>query len=114
MDIESLRAFCKSFPSVTEDVKWGNDLCFLIGEKMFCVTALEGPVKISFKVRDDEFDELTSKQGIIPAPYVARYKWVLVEDPSKLSRREIEYYVKQSYELIKSKLPKKALKKIER
>ena len=112
MDIEKLRAFCMSLPSVTEDVKWGNDLCFLIGEKMFCVTGLSGPVKFSIKVKDEEFDELTSRPGIVAAPYLARYKWVLVENPAVLSRKEIEHYIKQSYELVKSKLPKKSLMKL--
>jgi predicted DNA-binding protein (MmcQ/YjbR family) len=42
-----------------------------------------------------------------PAPYVARYKWVLVEDVDKLSRKEWAHYVKQSYDLVRAKLPKK-------
>jgi predicted DNA-binding protein (MmcQ/YjbR family) len=58
-------------------------------------------------VRDDEFDELSNSPGIRPAPYVARYKWVLVEDVDRLSRKEWAQYVKQSYDLVKAKLPKK-------
>jgi predicted DNA-binding protein (MmcQ/YjbR family) len=38
MNIEQLRKFCLSFPGATEDIKWGADLCFCVGEKMFCVT----------------------------------------------------------------------------
>jgi len=74
---------------------------------MFCVAALDGPLTVSFKVRDDEFDDLSSAPGLKPAPYVARYKWVLVEDVNSLSRSEWTHYVKQSYELVKAKLPKK-------
>jgi predicted DNA-binding protein (MmcQ/YjbR family) len=113
MDIEQLRAFCKTLPHTTEDVKWGNDLCFLIGGKMYCVTGLTPPFKLSFKVRDDEFDEAASSPGFIPAPYLARYKWVLLEEPQRLKNKEIEHYVRQSYELIKGKLPKKMLKELE-
>ena len=40
MNIEQLRKYCLSFPHATEDVKWGNDLCFCVGGKMFCVTGL--------------------------------------------------------------------------
>lgn len=111
MDIESLRAFCKSLAGVKEDVKWGHDLCFLTGEKMFCVTGLSGPFTISFKVEPGEFEELTEREGIIPAPYVARYKWVLVERPSVMSDAELKRYIKHSYELISSKLPGKKKKK---
>ena len=110
MDIETLGDLCRSLPAVTEDVKWGKDLCFSVAGKMFCVAGLEGPLTVSFKVRDEEFDELSSSPGMCPAPYVARYKWVLVEDVNKLNRKQWEHYVKQSYELVRSKLPKKLAK----
>jgi predicted DNA-binding protein (MmcQ/YjbR family) len=42
-----------------------------------------------------------------PAPYVARYKWVLVEEVGSLSRKEWEHYVRQSYDLVRARLPKK-------
>jgi predicted DNA-binding protein (MmcQ/YjbR family) len=107
MDIETLRDMCRALPAVTEDIKWGHDLCFSVAGKMFCVAGLEGPLTVSFKVKDEEFDELSNSPGMRPAPYVARYKWVLVEDPGCLNRKEWAHYVKQSYELVRSKLPKK-------
>jgi predicted DNA-binding protein (MmcQ/YjbR family) len=110
MNIEELRKICKKLPQVTEDIKWGHDLCFCIAEKMFCVTGLSGPMQVSFKVTDEEFEELSSSKDIIPAPYVARYKWVLVQNPARLSKKEWEHYIKQSYELVKAKLPAKVRK----
>ena len=110
MDIESLRSLCHKLPGVTEDIKWGNDLCFCIADKMFCVAGLQTPTSVSFKVKDEEFDEMSSRPGMEPAPYVARYKWVLVTDMNKLTKKQWEHYVRQSYELVKSKLPKKTLK----
>ena len=107
MNIETLRDYCRSLPAVTEDVKWGHDLCFSVAKKMFCVAALDGPLTVSFKVKDEEFDELSNSPGIRPAPYVARYKWVLVEEVSRLSRKEWEHYIRQSYDLVRAKLPKK-------
>lgn len=112
MNIEYLQTFCKKLPAVTEDIKWGHDLCFCVGKKMFCVAGLESPLQVSFKVKDEEFDELSSSQDIIPAPYVARYKWILVQDANRLSKKEWEHYIKQSYELVKAGLPKKTLKEI--
>ena len=111
MDIESIRDFCNTLPFVTEDIKWGNDLCFSIGNKMFCVATLTTPTRISIKVRDEEFEEL-SNIGIMPAPYVARYKWILVTDMGKFSNKEWEHYIRQSYELVKSKLPNKILNQL--
>ena len=107
MEIEQLRKFCNSLPATTEDIKWDNDLCFSVGGKMYCVTSLDPPFKIAFKVKDEEFEDLSTSEGFIPAPYMARAKWVLVTEPSKLHKKEWEQYIKQSYELIKAKLTKK-------
>jgi predicted DNA-binding protein (MmcQ/YjbR family) len=107
MDIETLQAFCRALPAVTEDIKWDNDLCFSVGGKMFCVAWLQQPTKISFKVPDEDFEEMAAREGIIPAPYMARAKWVQVQQTGKLSRKDWQFYLKQSYELVKAKLTKK-------
>ena len=109
MDIEAIRNICKEFPSVTEGIKWGNDLCFMVGEKMFCVILLNIPLKVSFKVTDEEFDEISNSQGIIPAPYAARHKWILIEDVNIFNKKKWEHYITQSYNLVKAKLSKKKL-----
>jgi predicted DNA-binding protein (MmcQ/YjbR family) len=111
MDVESIRTICKKLPDVTEDVKWDADLCFMISEKMFCVTSLEGSLSVSFKVTDEQFGEMSARPGIIPAPYVARYKWVMVQKPNALTKKEWEFYIRQSYDLVKAGLSKKKRKK---
>jgi predicted DNA-binding protein (MmcQ/YjbR family) len=113
VNIEALRELCLGLPGVTEDIKWGADLCFLVGEKMFCVTSIEPPHSVSFKVTDEEFEEMVARPGIIPAPYMARNKWVNVHEWSGLTDSEWETYVKQSYSLVKSKLTKKVQKEID-
>ncbi len=104
MHIEFLRQCCNSLPGTTEDIKWGHDLCFSVGGKMYCVSSVDPPFTVSFKVADDEFDELSQTDGFMPAPYMARAKWVLVTDPSRLNKKEWETRIRNSYELIKSKL----------
>jgi predicted DNA-binding protein (MmcQ/YjbR family) len=96
-----------SLPGVHEGIKWEHDLCYMVAEKMFCVTGLEENAAVSLKVGDDEFEELCEREGIGPAPYLARNKWIMIEKRSALKPKEWEHYVRQSYELIKSKLPKK-------
>jgi predicted DNA-binding protein (MmcQ/YjbR family) len=112
MNIEVLRKFCLSLPAATEDIKWGSDLCFSIGGKMFCVSSMESPLRISFKVPDEDFEELASQEGFIPAPYMARAKWVSLTDIKKLRPKELESYIRQSYELKKMKLTKKVRKEL--
>jgi len=107
MTIEDLQAICTKLGDVTEDIKWGHDLCFSIGGKMFLVTGPDNvPVSASFKATEELFNELTEREGFIPAPYLARHKWVYVDDISRLSKKEWKQYITQSYELVKAKLPK--------
>jgi predicted DNA-binding protein (MmcQ/YjbR family) len=108
MNIEELRQFCLSLPNATEDVKWGNDLAFSVGKKMFAVTNLETAEQnsVSFKCTPEKFAELIEKDGIIPAHYVARYHWVTVEKPDALKTEELKELIKESYQLVWDKLPK--------
>lgn len=113
MNTEDLQKICLQLPAATEDIKWGNDLVFSVGEKMFCVIGLnQAPVSASFKVTDEEFDTVSARPFFKPAPYVARYKWVLIEDITKMSRTEWQHYVSQSYELVRAKLPPKIKKQL--
>jgi predicted DNA-binding protein (MmcQ/YjbR family) len=74
---------------------------------MFCVASLEPPLNISFKVPDDKFDELTQQPSIIPAPYMARAKWVRVVDQQMFQKADWENHIRESYNLVKAKLTKK-------
>jgi predicted DNA-binding protein (MmcQ/YjbR family) len=69
MTIETLQAICEKLPGVTQDIKWGNHLCFNVGEKMFLVTNPdEVPHTATFKVNDEDFEELSQRKGFKPAP----------------------------------------------
>lgn len=112
MNIEMLRDYCLRLPAATEEIKWDNDLCFCVGGKMFCVAALEGASRVAFKVKDDEFDELSTSPGMIPAPYMARAKWVQVLLFDTLDDRSWKSYIEQSYNLVKAKLTRKVRKEL--
>lgn len=108
MDAEWLRKVCLTFPHTTEQIQWGYDLVFKVGGKMFAVAPLEpAPVCLSFKCTDESFAELTERPQIIPAPYMARAKWVAMEIPEALSRAELAELLRVSYELVFAKLPKR-------
>jgi len=113
MTTEDIQAICKKLPAVTEDIKWGHDLVFSIGAKMFCVVGLDQlPTSASFKVRDEDFDEICSREGFKPAPYVAKYKWVWTDDITRMNKKEWEKNIRQSYELVINKLPPKIKKQL--
>jgi predicted DNA-binding protein (MmcQ/YjbR family) len=107
MTVDALRTICRTLPNVTEDIKWGHDLCFCVAGKMFTVINLERPHSVAFKCTPETFGELTERPGIIPAPYMARNMWVQEQELGNvLDRRELESLVRMSYELVVSKLPK--------
>jgi predicted DNA-binding protein (MmcQ/YjbR family) len=107
MIVDNLRQICRALPGVTEDVKWGQDLCFCVGGKMFVVVNLEPPHQMSFKCTAEGFAELVEREGIIPAPYLARAMWVQEQALGEtLDRRELEPLLRSAYELVAAKLPK--------
>lgn len=115
MSFDAIREYCLSLPHVTERVQWDNDLLLCIGGKMFTVMALDAaaPYRISLKCTPEEFAELTELEGIDPAPYVARYHWVSLKSFGALPQAELKRLVRDSYEMVKGKLPKKVLAELE-
>lgn len=113
MNIETIREICQKLTAVTEDIKWGHDLVFSVGAKMFCVVGLDHrPTSASFKVTEDQFEEISSQVGFKPAPYAARYHWVLIDDISRIKKTEWEKYLQQSYQLVQDKLTVKLKKQL--
>lgn len=107
MTNEQLRELCLSFPHATEDVKWGTTLCFSVGGKMFCTAGTENQAgQISFKCTPEKFSDLVERDGIIPAPKVAKFHWVAVEVPTVLDAEEYEDLISRSYLLVYENLPR--------
>jgi len=105
--LDTIRSICKTLPAVTEDVKWGHDLCFCVSGKMFVAMDIDPPHAIAFKCTPESFGELVERPGIIPAPYMARNMWVMEERLGEvLNRAEFEALIKTSYDLVVAKLPR--------
>jgi predicted DNA-binding protein (MmcQ/YjbR family) len=80
---------------------------------MFCVVGLDQqPVSASFKVREDIFDEMCSREGFKPAPYMAKHKWVWVDDIRRMKNKEWEHFIHVAYEIVKLKLTAKLRKEL--
>lgn len=108
MNLDSIRTYCLSLTHATEDIQWGNDLLFRISGKIFACINLDPPHSLSFKCTPEKFDELIELEGIIPAPYTARNKWVMLERPDALADRELKSLIEKSYQMIFAKLTRKA------
>ena len=104
MSVESIRRFCLSFSHATENLQWGDDLCFKVGGKIFALLSLSSvPQRLMFKCTPERFAELVEQEDIVPAPYVGRYKWVSLERLDVLPWGEIKDLIQQSYEMVAAK-----------
>ena len=104
MSVDEIRQYCLSFRDATENLQWGDDLCFKIRGKIFATLALTAvPQKMCFKCTPESFAELLEREGIHPAPYVGRYKWVILDHLNALGPVELKDFIRQSYEMVAAK-----------
>ncbi len=115
MTLDSLRTHCLSLAHVTEKIQWEDDILFCIGGKMFAVACLdlEVPHRVSFKCDPEAFAELVERDGIIPAPYLARHHWVTLERFDALPDADIRRRVEVSYDRVLAKLPARVRRDLE-
>jgi predicted DNA-binding protein (MmcQ/YjbR family) len=106
MNVDSIREYCLAFPGATENMQWGDDLCFKIGGKIFTIMGLDNP-RLCFKCTPETFAELIEREDIHPAPYVGRYKWVMLDRLDAVGWNELRELIRQSYEMVAAKAPKK-------
>jgi len=111
-DVDWIRELCLSLPEATENIQWGEDLCFKVRGKIFTTVVLsDGKFpRLCFKCTPEKFDELLEIEGISIAPYVGRYKWVLLANSNVLPGRELEELIRASYALVVAKAPTKSQK----
>jgi predicted DNA-binding protein (MmcQ/YjbR family) len=114
MDAEQVRQFCLSLPDATERVQWVKDLLFCVGDKMFAVMCLDAAAehKLSFKCTPEQFEALIELDGVVPAPYLARYKWVALQRWDALEWNEMQRLLRRSYALVREKLPLKVRERL--
>lgn len=113
MNTEKLTAYCMSLKGVKESIKWEDHLCYTVGEKIFCMTGMNDNSGVSLKVSREDFEELTEREGIEQAPYLARGQWIAIHKRNALKPKEWEYYLDKAYQLIKAKLTKKMQREID-
>lgn len=109
MKYAEIEKFCLSLPGATRSLQWGDHHVFKVGDKMFAVLCSPGdkPHTMSFKAGDASFDILTKAKDIIPAPYLARMKWVNLQKLDALNTKEIKGYLTRAHALVAEGLSKK-------
>jgi predicted DNA-binding protein (MmcQ/YjbR family) len=110
MKVDAIREYCLAFPAATENLQWGDDLCFKIRGKIFVIVGLDNP-QLCLKCTPETFAELIERKDIRPAPYVGRYKWVMLDRLDALRGDELRELIRESYEMVAAKAPQKTVKK---
>jgi predicted DNA-binding protein (MmcQ/YjbR family) len=107
MTRDEFDAFCRSLPAVSHVVQWGGASVRKVGGKIFAICSNWGDgdhPKISFKCSDMSYAVLRERDGIIPAPYLARAQWVQIEYPTAMSSADIKLYIQEAHRIITGKL----------
>ena len=107
--------YCGTLPATSHVIQWGNASVWKIGGKIFAICPRWGDGdhdKFSFKCGDLSYRILCEQPGIIPAPYLARAKWVSVQEPDAMSDGDLKAYIKEAHRLIAAKLTKKVQKEL--
>jgi predicted DNA-binding protein (MmcQ/YjbR family) len=105
MNVDAIREFCLAFPHAAENLQWGDNLCFKLGGKIFVILGLDDP-RLCFKCTPERFAELIEREDIRPAPYVGRYKWVMLDRLDALPNDELKELIRQSYDMVAAKAPR--------
>ncbi len=109
-----MREFLLTLPYVEERVQWGEHLVFSVGEKaiggkMFSLLDLGGTGKcvVMMAAGPEGMAELLEREGVVPAPYLARAHWVCVERWDALDWPEWKERLTRAREMVHDKLPAK-------
>lgn len=106
MDREGVGRVCMALPGVTLDHPWDPEHdAYRVGGKMFAVFGSGG---LSFKASDIAYEVLTESGRARPAPYMARAKWVNLENPSDWPDDELAEHLRIAHGIVAQKLTKKA------
>ncbi len=109
MNRAAFDAVCGRLPATTHVVQWGGASVWKVGGKIFAICSVWGKgegERISFKCGDLSYRVLSQQDGIAPAPYLARAKWVQLQSDEAMTDADIEAYIAEAHRLIASKLTK--------
>lgn len=111
MDAERARAFLLTLPHVVETMQWGDSLVYWVGDKaiggkMFTLLSLDGRMGaiVAFAAGAERAAELLERDGLFPAPYLARAGWVASKQWDVLRLREWQEQFTQAHALVLARL----------
>lgn len=110
MNIEEVRSLALIQPGVTEDTPFGDDIVvFRIKGKIFMCLSLENQEPhFALKLHPERNEELRAMYDeVVPAWHWNKKHWSDVYYKSGLTDHLIEEWIRESYKLVLSSLPKR-------
>lgn len=78
----------------------------VVGKMLAAMSGGKAP-SLSFKVSEVAYEMVIEREGIIPAPYLARAKWVQLVTLKAMDDVKLRERLAEAYSIIVAKLPKK-------
>lgn len=114
MNIEEFREYCLHFPAVTEETPFGPDnLVYKVKGKMFALCDIENFGSVNLKCDPIKAEELREKYPQITGGYHMNKKHWNTVDLEGLPHPFVKQLIRDSYELVRSRLTKKLQMEIE-
>jgi predicted DNA-binding protein (MmcQ/YjbR family) len=104
----ALRTCCLSFSGSEETFPFGAEVSvFKVGGKMFALSQLADPLKVSLKCEPLLAEQLReSHAAIVPGYHLNKRHWNTVTIDGSLPERMIKEMIEDSYDLVVNALPK--------
>lgn len=114
MNIEELRDFCLSLKGTSESFPFDEvTLVFKVGDKMYALTNLDGPLSINLKCEPALAIELRETySAVLPGYHMNKNHWNTVIIDGTIPVATIKDWIINSYQLVLSSLPKTKREKI--
>ena len=114
MDLKDVRKYCLKKKGVTEELPFNEDTpVYKVIGKMFLLASLSYPISINLKCDPEKAIELREKfESVIPGYHMNKKHWNTVIQDGNVKTKELQEWIKDSYNLVVNGLSKSAKKKL--
>lgn len=113
MDLAQLSNYCLGLPGAYEDFPFGEKvLVFKVGGKMFALVDVPDAESINLKCMPEKATELRRlyPKNVLPGYHMNKKHWNTVNLDGLIPDDLIKAWIKEAYNLVVAKLPKKCVK----
>ena len=101
MTPQSFHTLAMALPGATHVVQWGGAHVYKVGGRIF---AIQSDGSVSFKASDLAYEVMIETGMARPAPYLARAKWVAMDDLPAIDADDMAGWLANAHALVAAKL----------